>query len=60
MDSSKEPEFFYSEIHLLPEKWENVALFNGKYFELNIFYFTISISALLFIKKRENLVVHPT
>jgi len=33
------------------EKWENVVLLNGKYFELNIFYFTISISALLFIKK---------
>jgi len=32
--------------------WKNVVLFNKKYFEWNIFYFTISIFALLFIKKR--------
>ena len=36
-------------------KMESVVLFNGKYFEWNIFYFTISISALLFIKKRREL-----
>ena len=40
-------------------KMGNVVLFNGKYFEWNIFYFTISISALLFIKNGDNLVVHP-
>ena len=47
----KEPDFYYREIHLLPEKWENVVPFNGKYFRWNIFYFIISIYASLFIKK---------
>ena len=57
--ASKEPDFFNRGIYLLSEKLENVVLFNGKYFKWNIFYFTILISALLFIKRTaKNLVVH--
>ena len=58
MDCFQGTRFFYRGIYLLPEKWENVVLFYGKYFEWNIFYFTSSISALLFIKNGENLVIH--
>jgi len=30
---SKEENFFYHGIHLLPEKWQNVIANDGKYFE---------------------------
>jgi len=59
MDSFQGTIFFYRRINLLPEKWKNVVLFNLKYFEWNIFYFIISISALLFIKKLRELSCKP-
>lgn len=31
--TSKQPNFFYRGIHLLPEKWEKIIAFGGKYFE---------------------------
>ena len=31
--ASKEPDFFYRGIHLLPEKWQNVVVSDGNYFE---------------------------
>ena len=58
MDCFQATSFFIAE-SFVAWKWENVVLFNEKYFERNIFYFTISISDLLFYKKRRELSCTP-
>ena len=55
---SKEPEYFLRNICLLPEIWEKVIIFDGKWFEWNHFV-CYYIKGELCLKKRQELIPIP-